>query len=489
MGKPRAPRAPDPIATGAAQTGTNVSTAIANQIGAMVNQNTPYGSLTYDQTGSFSFTDPNSGRTYELPRFTANQTLTPTGQTIQNNTLGAQVAMSGAAQSAAQRMQGLMGRGINTSSLPGRGTVPTLAGAPSGNYAARGGIANAGAIQQQVANAGGITRNIADAGPIQRQVEIGPNSQKQIADAGAITRSYNGDFSQDRQKVEGALMSRLSPQLQQDRAAREAQLRQQGIVLGSAAYDRAMGQLDQQSNDARMQAVLAGGQEQSRMVGLERDRAMFQNSAQQQQFGQNYTGAQFYNQGLEQDFGRRLAAGNFANAAQGQQFGQNATQAQFQNAAQAQQFGQNLQGGQFANAAQQQQFGQNAAQTQQFNAAQGQNWNQALAGAGFNNQTAQTQYQMQNGARANALQEQINLRNQQMNEIQALMGGSQVQSPNFVNTPGLNMPTTDYAGLIQQNFANQNAIYGQQMQNWNGLWGGLMGGAASLGTGWMMGRG
>lgn len=216
---------------------------------------------------------------------------------------------------------------------------------------------------------------------------------------------------------------------------------------------------------------------------------MFQNSAQQQQFGQNYTGAQFYNQGLEQDFGRRLAAGNFANAAQGQQFGQNATQAQFQNAAQAQQFGQNLQGGQFANAAQQQQFGQNAAQTQQFNAAQGQNWNQALAGAGFNNQTAQTQYQMQNGARANALQEQINLRNQQMNEIQALMGGSQVQSPNFVNTPGLNMPTTDYAGLIQQNFANQNAIYGQQMQNWNGLWGGLMGGAASLGTGWMMGRG
>lgn len=488
MGKPRAPRAPDPIATGAAQTGTNVSTAIANQIGSLINQNTPYGSLTYDQTGTYSFTDPNSGRTYELPRFTANQTLTPQGQTIQDNTLQAQINMSGTAANATGRLQQLMGQGINTSNLPGRGQVPTLQGAPSGNYAAQGNIANAGAIQRQVGNAGPITQNISNAGPIQRQVEIGPNSQKYIADAGAITRTYNTDFSQDRQRVEQALMSRLNPSLQQDRSAREAQLRQQGIVLGSAAYDRAMGQLDQQSNDARMQAVLAGGQEQSRMVGLERDRAMFQNAAQQQQFGQNYTGAQFYNQGLSQDFDRRLAAGQFANAAQGQQFGQNATQAQFQNSAQAQQFGQNLQAGQFANSAQQQQFGQNAAQTQQFNAAQGQNWNQALAGAGFNNQTAQTQYQMQNSARQQALQEQMNLRNQQLNEIQALMGGSQVQSPNFVNTPGLNMPTTDYAGLIQQNFANQNANYQQQMGAWNGLWGGLMGGAASLGTGWLMGR-
>ena len=363
---PSAPEAPDPIETGRAQTATNVSTAIANQIGGMINQNTPYGSLTYDQTGTFNFTDPTTGSVYNLPRFTANQTLTPQGQTIQNNTLGAQTSMSAAAQSAAQRMQGLMGQGINTAGLPGRPSAPTLQSAPTGNYAARGNIAN----------------------------------------AGSITSSY--DIA-DRGRVEEALMSRLNPQLQQDRASREAQLQQQGITLGSAAYDRAMAQLDQQSTDARMQAVLAGGQEQSRLTALNQGQAQFQNQAQAQQFGQN------------------------------------------------------------------------AAQTSMFNSAQGQNFGQALQGAAFNNQSRAQQYQMQSGARDSALQEQVGLRNQQLNEIQALLGGSQVQSPNFVNTQGLNMPTTDYAGLIQQNYANQMAQYQQQMGQWNGLWGGLMGAGANIG--------
>lgn len=373
MRTPKAPEAPDPIEQGRAQTGVNIATAIANLTGNMINRQSPLGSLNYNQTGSFQFTDPVGGQTYDIPTFTAVESLSKDGQTIQGNTTGAQIAMSGAAKAAAQRMQGLMGGGINTSGLPGRGTVPTLAGAPTGNYAARG----------------------------------------NIADAGALAKSFN---IADRGRVEEALMSRLNPQLQQDRASREAQLQQQGITLGSAAYDRAMAQLDQQSTDARMQAILAGGQEQSRVTGLNQAQASFQNAAQQQQFAQN------------------------------------------------------------------------AARTSQFNNAQGQNWQQALAGAGFNNQAAAQQYQMQDAARSSALQEQVGLRNQQLNEIQALMGGSQVQTPNFGVNASFQMPTTDYAGLQQQAYANQYNNYQNQMNQWNGLWGGLMGGAASLGSGWLMGR-
>ena len=52
MGKPKPPEPPDPKETGAAATGTNIGTAIANNAMGMVNQVTPDGSLTYGQSGT-----------------------------------------------------------------------------------------------------------------------------------------------------------------------------------------------------------------------------------------------------------------------------------------------------------------------------------------------------------------------------------------------------------------------------------------------------
>ena len=60
---PEAPTPPNPMATAAAQTGTNVSTAIANSYLGNVNQNTPQGSLRNEVTGNFSYTDPTTGQT------------------------------------------------------------------------------------------------------------------------------------------------------------------------------------------------------------------------------------------------------------------------------------------------------------------------------------------------------------------------------------------------------------------------------------------
>ncbi len=79
MGKesPAAPAQPDPALTAKAQGAENRETAIATQVGSMVGQDTPYGSLSYAQTGSYTDKDGN-----EVPRWTATTTLSPEQQQL-----------------------------------------------------------------------------------------------------------------------------------------------------------------------------------------------------------------------------------------------------------------------------------------------------------------------------------------------------------------------------------------------------------------------
>lgn len=79
----------------------------------------------------------------------------------------------------------------------------------------------------------------------------------------------SGGYADQRKAVEDAIYSRLNPELERARAARETDLANRGIRMGSAAYDRAMQGVGQNENDARMQAVLAGGQEQSRLASMD----------------------------------------------------------------------------------------------------------------------------------------------------------------------------------------------------------------------------
>jgi hypothetical protein len=84
MGKKKAPAPPDPYKTADAQTSTNIGSAIANNQMGMVNQITPDGSLTYSQTGTYKYTDPNSGRVYDMPLTTATTQLSGMSQQIKN---------------------------------------------------------------------------------------------------------------------------------------------------------------------------------------------------------------------------------------------------------------------------------------------------------------------------------------------------------------------------------------------------------------------
>jgi hypothetical protein len=96
---PSAPKPPNPYSTAAAQTGSNMQTAIAQSLLNQVNQVTPYGNLTYSQSGSSNVKQPvydkngniTGYKDQAIPQYTATQTLSPEQQKLyqQQSQLGA----------------------------------------------------------------------------------------------------------------------------------------------------------------------------------------------------------------------------------------------------------------------------------------------------------------------------------------------------------------------------------------------------------------
>jgi hypothetical protein len=115
MGKSRAPAPPDPKVTAGAQTAQNIGTAITQQQMNNVNQVTPDGSLTYSQSGTYKYTDPNTGQVYDVPTYTATQTLSEQQAAIkaQNDRAYLNSATIAADQSA--RIGSILGQPVNLS--------------------------------------------------------------------------------------------------------------------------------------------------------------------------------------------------------------------------------------------------------------------------------------------------------------------------------------------------------------------------------------
>lgn len=107
------PAPPDPKDTSAAQTGTSVSTAIANAMLGNVNQNTPDGSLNYSQSGTYKFTDPYTGKSYDIPQFTATQTLSGIGQQTKDQTDQAQLNLGKIANNQSAFLNDYLGKPID----------------------------------------------------------------------------------------------------------------------------------------------------------------------------------------------------------------------------------------------------------------------------------------------------------------------------------------------------------------------------------------
>lgn len=74
---------------------------------------------------------------------------------------------------------------------------------------------------------------------------------------------------QRRDDVIKAMMSRIDTDTAGQRDAKNSELIAAGIRPGTRAYDSAMTQIDRQYNDARNNAILAGGQEATRDFGMD----------------------------------------------------------------------------------------------------------------------------------------------------------------------------------------------------------------------------
>jgi Chaperone of endosialidase len=376
------PPAPvDPRVAAGAQTASNVSTAVANAYLNAPNQITPLGRLTTTATGSHTFTDPTTGATYEIPEFTQKQTLEPTQAATLNQSELAKLNLATLANTQSNRLNSVLGNGIDLSSAPAAPQLPP---------------------------------KIIDPYDLSMTKPI----QFSLGDAGPIATNYDPGGTTQRDRVEAALFERLNPQLALERQRTEQQLADRGIQAGQAAYGAGMDVYTKMATDARLGVVAAGGQEQKLQNDIAAQRAGFQNAAQQQKFNQLQASGQFYNQAEQQ-----------------------------------------------------------AATEQQQRAA-------------FYNAAAREHYFTDPASRRkDALTEMYTLRNQPINEISALLSGSQVQQPTFMETPRTQIPTTDVAGLMNQNFNQQFANFQQQQQQTNQIIGGLFGAAGNIGRGIFAGGG
>lgn len=231
-GSPKPPAAPDPAKTAAAQTATNKETAYWNAVLNNVNQITPYGNLTYEQTGG--------GKQYNMDAY--NKALdsfnTPSMQQVRNPETG--------------RMETVPVR-RNQRDMPKLADFLISDTPPQFTS-----TINLTPESQRLLDTQLRSEN-ALAGLGEGQIgRIGESVAAPYSFAGLPEAYGASDRAGAATRAEEALLSRLNPQFQRDEEALRTRLQNQGIGFGSEAYNREFERFDQARNDARMQAILQG---------------------------------------------------------------------------------------------------------------------------------------------------------------------------------------------------------------------------------------
>lgn len=486
MGK-STPSAPTPVnytQAAADQGAANLKSGL--QTAGLSNPNiiSPYGNqnVTFDTT-----TNP------DMPQATVTQTLTPAAQKTLEAQQQVQLSLANLGQQGATTASNVLGTpfkysgpDIQTSLGPQRsidygpsaGMYGMAGGGPAANaYGLSGGGPAADAYGLAGGGPAGDAFGLAAGGPAANAYGLAEGidaakygmAQRSLDLSGIAQMPVNAGMT-----GQAAILSRLQPQIQQEQAALNQQLANQGITPGSEAYNNAMRTQGQQANDLYTQAALQG-------INLD-------TAANQQGYGQALSTAGLYNAGLGQDINSALAARGLTNASVSQNFGQGQAAQQLQNQSIGQNFsqaqaaqamlnasiGQNFGQGQAAqgmqNASIGQNFGQGQASQQLQNQSIGQNFGQGQAAAGLYNQAQNQGYnqnlqgaQFGNTAAQQSLAQQLQLRNQPLNEISALMSGSQIQNPQFQGYTGSNVAAAPVFQGAQAGGQQAMDIYGQQM--------------------------
>lgn len=132
----------------------------------------------------------------------------------------------------------------------------------------------------------------------------------QVGQGPQLQTSVSGTGMEGWDKATQLINQRLQPQIQQSDARLQAQLANQGIAPGTEAYNRAMTQQGQKTNDLLTQAQLAGSQVQNQMFGQNVAAGQFGNQALQSQFANQLSGTQANNAALQQNYQQALAQRN-----------------------------------------------------------------------------------------------------------------------------------------------------------------------------------
>lgn len=99
---------------------------------------------------------------------------------------------------------------------------------------------------------------------------------------------------------------------------------------------------------------------------------------------------------------------------------------------------------------------------------------------------AGSEYGRMQQARQNQIGEALLPRQQSLNELAALAGGTQLATPSYINTPQTGIANTDIIGANGQSLAAQNAAYQGNLASNNAMMGGIagLGGSALMSRFW-----
>jgi hypothetical protein len=273
-----------------------------------------------------------------------------------------------------------------------------------------------------------INKDFADYGRAQNRISDYGRAQGSVADYGRamgevplITNIDTSNFSNmplnAGTTAQDLILQRLNPTIESGDRSFAQTLANQGLAPGTEAYDKAFRNREMGKNDLYSQAALQGinldmsarQQQLNEALGI----GGFENQAQ-------LSRANLYNQALGQDYQTDFARAGLYNAALGQDYQTDFNRAGLYNSALGQDYSQGLSRAQFGNTAQQQQLAQDLA-----------------------------------------------LRGQPLNEIIGLMGGSQIQLPQFAGYQGSQVAPPPTFGATQAQGAADMQAYGVQQSGAN----------------------
>lgn len=224
-----APQAPDPQKTAEAQTGYNVNSAIAQNALNNVNQITPYGQVTYNQTGSYNI--PGQAATAGTPAtggYWNGQAWVPTGGTQGTAaTQGYNVPTYTATTKLSPLLQSLVDQSI---------------------YNARG----VGGLETNLIGTAGKTLS----NPL--DLSYGNVANKIYGQTGANAKYQPLDLSWGKtaQNIYGLERNTLDPYWSQQQQLKDQQLANQGLTPGSQGWGYEQTQLNKNKSDAYTNAML-----------------------------------------------------------------------------------------------------------------------------------------------------------------------------------------------------------------------------------------